>query len=1157
MSSIFQIMRPRIEGGRAVPRGVVVRAGQGGVRGFALVVTLGLMVLLALLGVALLGLASVQVRSSGQGQAQALARSNARLALEMAIAELQRHAGPDQRVTAAAEIQGAKRHPRWVGVYRTTTVNGGGVPLIDWNSRDSALTDGRLTANLGAAALRQAWLVSGSPTGEADAYSGETVTLVDRGTVAEDDQRVQAPLVKVEAGDGSPGGLAFWCSDQSMKASVNLPEGGSTAVVNETSPPERMGVAALAGMEGYAGLDDETLEKLTAYGQIGLSGAGDRAALRRHFHVLTHRASAVLADPLRSGLKRDLSVFLEDGQVAARGAGMPAVTEGTPLLSGERRRMQGPKFGALRSFAQIQAGGSGSGVPVRAAARTESGDKFGAVPDLESFTTQPVHPVIVCAEFYTRVAYFRGFLTLHLFPRVVLWNPYNVALATQAYTVDFNICLNDSMTIEKRTASGTEDLGNREFDTRGAKQNRLSLTLEATGFDPGEALVFSAKAAGSGALAGRAVPLVTRNGSGENVLSAKVNPADLTNFYLTLGNPISGVSSRELPVYANHNRGSYYWVDMMDWWERNPDNGLKVSLHLGRASSYVDRLRLPMLQLLDSDNWRRGYEGGYNNGRWRVGGVEPVYDYERTADFEPWARGAYGIRMKWWAEKNPSNFAGTGGQRFWGAAPLADHNLRAVMAHRSPWDAVTDTGESHHWYMWGPYTTDREQGLPYLSPERMGQSSGNGYRVSPFYGNASSRPGMTWPVYDLPAAGERITSLGRFQHAQLSPFIWHAGFPVGNSWVPANHPRRDQSADAVRTVESAWTNYVPHLPPWLMQSRASGGTRDVVSYDLSYEINHELWDRYFLSGALKAEKQEFAGDPSGEPMANSRLVPVVGKGLDGGALAGFYQAAGEVLMSGVFNVNSTDVDAWKAWLSALAEGEDGEVRFSRFHRTDGEALPKQPYARESWTGARKLSESEIDALAVALVEQVKRRGPFISVSDFVNRRLTRPTGANPALGLMGPLQQAIENAGLNKDLEIGDVAMFTTGYGSASYEPGSTAEEWAPVEHLRKSKATGMPAYLQQGDILQVLGGTLVARGDTFVIRAYGDARSPDGTRVLARAWCEAEVQRVPDYVNPADTPDEPVYLAGAANTGVSAVNRRFGRRFLMLSFRWLSPNEI
>jgi hypothetical protein len=90
------------------------------------------------------------------------------------------------------------------------------------------------------------------------------------------------------------------------------------------------------------------------------------------------------------------------------------------------------------------------------------------------------------------------------------------------------------------------------------------------------------------------------------------------------------------------------------------------------------------------------------------------------------------------------------------------------------------------------------------------------------------------------------------------------------------------------------------------------------------------------------------------------------------------------------------------------------------------------------------------------------------------------------------------------------------------------------------------------------LGADLVARGDTFLIRAYGEARAADGVTVEARAWCEAEVQRLPDYVNASDAPEQPAYTTtGAVNTAVSQQSRRFGRRFAVVSFRWLSPSEV
>ena len=76
--------------------------------GFALVATVSMMVLLTLVAIAMLSLSTIEQRSSGgsANEADRMARANARMALMIAIGELQEAAGPDQRVTATASILG-------------------------------------------------------------------------------------------------------------------------------------------------------------------------------------------------------------------------------------------------------------------------------------------------------------------------------------------------------------------------------------------------------------------------------------------------------------------------------------------------------------------------------------------------------------------------------------------------------------------------------------------------------------------------------------------------------------------------------------------------------------------------------------------------------------------------------------------------------------------------------------------------------------------------------------------------------------------------------------------------------------------------------------------------------------------------------------------
>lgn len=69
-------------------------------QGFALVVTLSLMILLTIIAVDSISLSAISLRSSANGEAQARATANARMAVIMAIGELQKEAGDDRRITA-------------------------------------------------------------------------------------------------------------------------------------------------------------------------------------------------------------------------------------------------------------------------------------------------------------------------------------------------------------------------------------------------------------------------------------------------------------------------------------------------------------------------------------------------------------------------------------------------------------------------------------------------------------------------------------------------------------------------------------------------------------------------------------------------------------------------------------------------------------------------------------------------------------------------------------------------------------------------------------------------------------------------------------------------------------------------------------------------
>jgi hypothetical protein len=102
-----------------------------------------------------------------------------------------------------------------------------------------------------------------------------------------------------------------------------------------------------------------------------------------------------------------------------------------------------------------------------------------------------------------------------------------------------------------------------------------------------------------------------------------------------------------------------------------------------------------------------------------------------------------------------------------------------------------------------------------------------------------------------------------------------------------------------------------------------------------------------------------------------------------------------------------------------------------------------------------------------------------------------------------------------------------------------------------------------QSDLLKPIANTLSVRDDTFRIRAYGESIDTNGN-VLARAWCEAIVQRIPAYADESNAPEIPARTMSAEgvfssieNSELTPTNRRFGRKFEIQSFRWLSSSEI
>jgi hypothetical protein len=191
-------------------------------KGFALVVTLSLMILLTVIAVGLLTLSSISLRSSSQGEAMATARANARLALMLAIGDLQKTAGPDRRVTAPANLPMATHPEGLTGVWKSWKPAPSGVSNQNYvDAKTGANFLGYLMSNPDSAATSDPQKL---PTPSALGSS----LLVSTGSLGPNltNREISAPLISVKSGSGgatkNPGSFAWAVLDEGVKSRIDL-----------------------------------------------------------------------------------------------------------------------------------------------------------------------------------------------------------------------------------------------------------------------------------------------------------------------------------------------------------------------------------------------------------------------------------------------------------------------------------------------------------------------------------------------------------------------------------------------------------------------------------------------------------------------------------------------------------------------------------------------------------------------------------------------------------------------------------------------------------------------------------------------------------------------------------------------------------------------
>lgn len=1152
-------------------------------RGFALLITITLVAFLVLILVTLASLTRVETTVASNSQQLAMARQNALTALNIALGELQKYAGPDQRATTRADIAA------------TGPANGTRQWTAVWGNANNPQSN--TVANLSSAPVLLQWLVSGNEQTAFDPATGLSTTagsfgqittppaawnyvpattvngvdasttidsnvtvandpavlLVGPATVGSDpgDESgyVVAPLVNIKVppvsvpGAGTSGSditvgkYAWWIGDEGVKARANLVDpyvvpttqmasAGVPAV--PASPlrlmsPQRLAVERLPGLGTFPVNDPGTRKLLDATHLNIAASTLPATSAGEHFHDLTTKSFGVLADQRRGGLKRDLTFAFAQTPANFRAAlDLPSPTV-NPLIPTAimPASEQGPTWEQLRSFGNLD--GSATIFP-----RPQTATEHGVYPVLAQARIGVGGRIIADganSRFILRIA-----------PSFVLANPYNAPLAAATYRVRIDFGANSQLS----AFTGSTTNGSSSFWRMYLRELLEGQVFEVTNvaLGAGEARIFTPAA--------------------DNTPWAPVQTIamdnDWSDFAIELDTTAHGGATFDETVPYNYPNPSAPPANLYakgvhlvfgdgepsttaSWTNTTGAPGPRLSSTSGGSQ----RGGVLSWALLDADNTvlQRIESMGY--------AVNPV--------------SMFGIRGETIQNSGASILMMADAGTFTATRTLpyySQFNWRAPLVSRTSLysSRINALGSWNQNFYQGTSASPvlerwilrKQTAPPFTHVEWNG-----------VVGTHLSRPlGQdNWRPFDIPRSPAGLVSLGQLQHFNAAG---HYDITYPGPASPLSSRPSSPSAQRARYLSPTYAIGNSRGSPNVASDRVSQDHTSQPYYDVSYLLNRELLDGYFFSTYPQSSPVDLATDR----LPNPRLQPFRNeidtanteafRGPAAFAPENARLAARNLLLAGPFNVNSTSVAAWTAVLSSLRQtefnGETGlEGPFLRsIHQPGGKSGSETGATPDAWNGFRDLTPTQINDLATALVAEIRARGPALSVADFVNRRLT---SATPAHTHAGPLQAAIDATDINTAF-INTVD--NTGGTSINFPAPAASTATLPydeTENLAKHGLEGIAGWLTQADLYQALAPMLTARSDTFRIRTYGETRNPVTNDITGRAWCEAIVQRLPDHVSDAD--DDRTSPANLTSTD----NQRFGRRFVVVDFRWLSPADI
>lgn len=1162
-------------------------------RGFALIVTLSLMILLTVIAVGLLSLSAVSLRSTSQGSARAEAQANARLALMLAIGELQKQAGADTRITAPADILNPANPPltgvwkSWEGTNHETTGQLAGRPKAPAYTKktETASSGGRFVS----------WLVSGtnSTTAPGDATglvrksaSGTSVPLVSTGSLADgDDRQVHIEPVPVNG----KGKYAWWVSGENQKAHLPKPykpKNDNAAGWSDLARSHAVADPKVFELESLLADASPVQKAFTRNTADLITQQNATTRPSRSFHDLSATSTGLLTNVATGGWRKDLSLLTEswDAQPTSgleffnispteslkytRPANATDYQPANSMLyhwadyrSSTLREFwakRGPiaSWAKMKNYATLYKKMSATGANAPNISHQSWVDD--GTPEKANLTFHDIRLLPQMARIQMIVSHYATtqgaesgkYRPAVLYtPVITVWNPYNTKLSlngrlmiSPAYT--WPLALRHKFTgagapslageyWAVQAGSSLPEYGTKCFGTSGGHQDfRIELNQNPMILEPGETRIFSPTAGSLQNITGTARPTIilapgVRTDVGMFLTLDKKLLTQIGGKVSLPGSVNMGVDAKfDVPSRTDGGRllcGSAY-----QWFIDTFGSGKSHSwFQIFYARDDADKLYPPMTGLATATLAQCAATPmpflsitlGSRISNHRATATKGVVQANPVVDF----------------------FSSNGEPRFTDIYPGNDNLLN------TPWDY-----------------------------SMVAHSAGAGDDMVPNVDNTTNSSYIVTGV-------RKADGVSRIVAAELPTRPLASLADLSQMDIRALNPTPPYAANNVANSDAS-----PLIPKDNVvnpaNSRAS--SRSNEQQDDSYCANQILFDDWFFSSIAPepngfgsssgaTQRQNFIDWLTGaDRLTNHAYTPIREDQVTDSAKAGviftaevqppdsWKTIASRIEVEGMFNVNSTSVNAWRALLGharnqqipysriggSIGLSDQTDYAFSRTSVAGDRAAGQAPqvageYADTTqFTGYRVFTDEMLDFLAEEIVEQVRKRGPFLSLSEFVNRQLSSDT----ELALGGAIQTALNALAADSSLNPFETLQNESVVSSATPFAGTG---YLFPEAAAGHNTYGLPGWTRQADILRPLAPILSARDDTFTIRAYGESRAANGT-MQARAWCEATVRRTRNFNDPGDAAD-------ITTQPLKPVNITFGRKFEIVSFRWLNEKEI